>query len=190
MTEAENDAETAADEETTAMTAAVASSEETAVDFDDILPHIGEMGRYQMGFYLLMCIPTIPAAFLAFNQVFLSAEPAHWCFVPDLADSGLNATQRRALSIPRKDLGSGLEDVIVYERCLQYDVNFTELKWRNGGEWPEEADRDWPKVTCQTGWEYDRSEYENTLVTEVRKKERKRSDSPFFFSFPGPKQRH
>jgi hypothetical protein len=47
-----------------------------SVDFDAMLPHIGEMGRYQITLYLMMCIPaTLPAAFLAFNQVFLSAEP-------------------------------------------------------------------------------------------------------------------
>jgi len=54
-----------------------------AVDFDALLPHIGEFGRYQIVFYLLMCVPTMPAAFLAFNQVFLSAVPDHWCHVPD-----------------------------------------------------------------------------------------------------------
>ena len=40
-----------------------------SVDFDAMLPHIGEMGRYQLGLYLIMCTPaTLPAAFLAFNQ--------------------------------------------------------------------------------------------------------------------------
>ena len=58
-----------------------------SVDFDDILPHVGEMGRYQLALYLLMCIPaTLPAAFLAFNQVFLSATPTHWCRVKHLYD--------------------------------------------------------------------------------------------------------
>ena len=56
-----------------------------SVDFDAILPYVGEMGRYQLGLYLLMCIPaTLPAAFLAFNQVFLSATPTHWCKEPHL----------------------------------------------------------------------------------------------------------
>ena len=56
-----------------------------SVDFDAILPHVGEMGRYQLALYLLMCIPaTLPAAFLAFNQVFLSATPTHWCREPHL----------------------------------------------------------------------------------------------------------
>jgi len=41
-----------------------------SVDFDAILKHIGEMGRYQQILYIMMCIPaTLPAAFLAFNQV-------------------------------------------------------------------------------------------------------------------------
>ena len=56
-----------------------------SVDFDAILPYVGEMGRYQLALYLLMCIPApLPAAFLAFNQVFLSATPTHWCKEPHL----------------------------------------------------------------------------------------------------------
>ena len=56
-----------------------------SVDFDAILAHVGEMGRYQLALYLLMCIPaTLPAAFLAFNQVFLSATPSHWCKIDHL----------------------------------------------------------------------------------------------------------
>lgn len=39
-----------------------------SVDFDAILKHIGEMGRYQLVLYLMMCTATLPAAFLAFNQ--------------------------------------------------------------------------------------------------------------------------
>ena len=43
-----------------------------SVDFDDILPHVGEMGRYQLGLYLLLCIPaTIPTAFLG-SSLFIS----------------------------------------------------------------------------------------------------------------------
>ena len=35
-----------------------------------VLPHIGEMGVYQITLFMLLCIPaTLPAAFLAFNQV-------------------------------------------------------------------------------------------------------------------------
>lgn len=57
----------------------------STVDFDDVLVQIGERGRYQLVMYYLLCIPaTVPAAFLAFSQVFVSASPDHWCRLPSL----------------------------------------------------------------------------------------------------------
>lgn len=45
----------------------------STIDFDDVLVHVGEKGRYQNIMYYLLCIPaTLPAAFLAFSQVRLS----------------------------------------------------------------------------------------------------------------------
>lgn len=143
----------------------------TTVDFDALLPHIGEMGRYQMYFYLLMCVPTMPAAFLAFNQVFLSAEPNHWCRVsafdtaPGAASHNLTSAQRRALSIPRRGGRGG--GGFGYSNCRQYDVNFTEVFLVNGGAWPDAPDPAWNTTPCREGWVYDRSEFKNTLVTEV-----------------------
>ncbi|KAG8261566.1 organic anion transmembrane transporter activity protein [Homalodisca vitripennis] len=55
------------------------------VDFDDVLVQIGERGRYQNIMYYLLCVPaTLPAVFLAFSQVFVSASPDHWCRLPSL----------------------------------------------------------------------------------------------------------
>ena len=72
-----------------------------SVDFDALLPSIGEMGRYQLVLYLLMCIPaTLPAAFMAFNQVFLSAVPQHWCTVSSLLSTNLSVSEIKKLSIP------------------------------------------------------------------------------------------
>lgn len=139
-----------------------------SVDFDMMLPHIGEMGRYQIVLYLLMSIPaTLPAAFLAFNQVFLSATPDHWCHVDELVSANLSLDHIKALSIPRIQLDKGQSE-IVYEKCTQYDVNFTALYAENGGQWPEKADPSWAKKACQNGWDYDKSEFVDTLVTEVR----------------------
>lgn len=51
-----------------------------SVDFDEVLSHVGERGRYQLVLYYLLCVPaTLPAAFLAFSQIFVSATPDHWC---------------------------------------------------------------------------------------------------------------
>ena len=121
-----------------------------------------------------MCIPaTLPAAFLAFNQVFLSATPDHWCHVNDLENSSLSLEHKKNLSIPLRELPEGV-DAVVYEQCIQYNVNFTKIFEKNNHEWPLEPDPDWPKKSCSEGWDFDNSEYKNTLVTEV---------SPFFHIF-------
>ena len=70
----------------------------------------------------------------------------------------------QALSIPVREDESGK-----YTYCYQYDVNFTQIFEENGRQWPEKADSNWPKSECQNGWDYDRSEYKDTLVTEVSK---------------------
>ena len=65
-----------------------------------------------------MCVPaTLPAAFLAFNQVFISGEPDHWCRVPEVlaARGNLSESQVKRLTIPRVDLGPGHEDILIYE---------------------------------------------------------------------------
>lgn len=42
----------------------------SSIDFDEVLLHVGEKGKYQNIMYYLLCIPaTLPAAFLAFSQV-------------------------------------------------------------------------------------------------------------------------
>lgn len=140
-----------------------------SVDFDAILPHIGEMGRYQIVLYLLMCIPaTLPAAFLAFNQVFLSATPDHWCHVSELASFGnLSLGLIKNLSIPRVNFGGSESSYLLYEKCQQYNVNFTQIFEENGHKWPSMADPTWPRSACREGWDYDKSEYKDTLVTEV-----------------------
>lgn len=139
----------------------------SALDFDDVLKHLGEWGPYQKFLFTLLCIPAcLPAAFLAFNQVFLSAEPKHWCHQPQLEDVApdLNWTQR-------VHLGSPLEredgDYRLYSRCSMYNVSWPDLLQENGGVWPEHPDTNWSVVPCQHGWQYDTSEFVTTLVTEL-----------------------
>ena len=72
------------------------------------------------------------------------------------------------MSIPRKDVGVGYENMVAYENCYQYNITFNETypedkPWT----WPKRPDKSWPIIYCAEGWEYDRSEYENSLVTEV-----------------------
>lgn len=73
-----------------------------SMDFDDLLPHVGEFGRYQKLLIFLICLPAcIPCGFHAFNQLFMSPVPPHWCRVPELEEAGLTPLQARNISIPR-----------------------------------------------------------------------------------------
>lgn len=63
------------------------------VDFDDILPHIGEFGRYQKLLFLMMIPFAFFVCFVYFSQIFMTLVPEeHWCHVPDLQH--LNRSER------------------------------------------------------------------------------------------------
>lgn len=70
-------------------------------DLDELLPQIGEFGRYQQLLVWLVCLPAcIPCGFCAFNQLFMADIPDHWCLVPELVIPGVNPEERRQLTIP------------------------------------------------------------------------------------------
>lgn len=61
------------------------SSDPPSMDFDDLLPHIGEFGLYQKILFLLMIPFAFSVAFVYFTQIFITLVPdEHWCNVPEL----------------------------------------------------------------------------------------------------------
>lgn len=59
----------------------------TPMDFDDILPMIGEFGKYQKILFLLMIPFATFVAFVYFSQIFMTLVPEqHWCHVPELEE--------------------------------------------------------------------------------------------------------
>lgn len=63
---------------------------EPTIDFDDLLPHIGEFGRYQKILFLCMIPFAFFVAFVYFSQIFITLVPdEHWCNVPELSDLSL-----------------------------------------------------------------------------------------------------
>lgn len=62
-----------------------ASNNAPPIDFDDILPMIGEFGKYQKILFLCMIPFAFFVAFIYFSQIFLTLVPEqHWCSVPEL----------------------------------------------------------------------------------------------------------
>lgn len=53
--------------------------------FDDLLPHIGEFGRFQKILFLLMIPFSFFLVFVYFTQIFITLVPEqHWCRIPEL----------------------------------------------------------------------------------------------------------
>ncbi|XP_072757432.1 organic cation transporter protein-like [Anoplolepis gracilipes] len=126
------------------------------MDFDDLLPHVGEFGTYQRILFVLMIPFAFFVAWVYFSQIFITLVPEeHWCRVPELKN--LTVEERIALSIPVDSDG-------YYSKCTMYDVNYTELIL-NG---IKNADSNWPTKGCSHGWEFNFTDipYE-TVATEL-----------------------
>ncbi|XP_013112259.1 beta-alanine transporter [Stomoxys calcitrans] len=125
------------------------------IDFDDILPMIGEFGKYQKILFLCMIPFAFFVAFIYFSQIFLTLIPEqHWCTVPEL--EALPLEERLALSIPRMDNGD-------YHNCFMYNVNYTDLLAKG----VRKADPSWPRAACMHGWSYNFTEIPYaTVATE------------------------
>lgn len=55
------------------------------LDFEDMLPHIGEFGLYQKALFSLMFLASFYLVFVYFTQIFITVVPErHWCKVPEL----------------------------------------------------------------------------------------------------------
>lgn len=128
-----------------------AVQETPIVDFDDLLPHVGEFGRYQKILFLLMIPFAFFVAFVYFSQIFITIVPdQHWCWVPELEH--LSLEERRALAIPvHYEHATEFDDgVASFSKCSMYAVNYTEVLANN----IRKADPSWPTQPCRHGWEY------------------------------------
>ncbi|KAK7575827.1 hypothetical protein V9T40_012113 [Parthenolecanium corni] len=134
-------------------------SENEEVDVDDLLPQIGEFGRYQKLLIWFVCLPAcIPCGFGAFNQLFMQQTPDHWCRIPDLMH--LSIENRRDLGIP--SLGNE-----TFSKCERYAVNWTEVL--NDYENPlelMELQSNWTVEKCADGWEFNTSHVASSIVMD------------------------
>ena len=78
----------------TGVTTTTTSDDDGPMDFDDVLPHVGEFGTYQIVLFFLTAPFCFFLAFSYFSQVFITLVDVHTCHVPQLNHSGLNITQK------------------------------------------------------------------------------------------------
>lgn len=64
------------------------------IDFDLILPDVGEYGNYQKLMVWFVFLPgMIPCGFHAYNQLFMATQPKFRCLIPDLDLADRNFTE-------------------------------------------------------------------------------------------------
>jgi MFS family permease len=99
-----------------------------------------------------VCLPAcFPCGFCAFNQLFMTETPDHWCKTPDIFN--LTKEQRRNLFIPRTNNS--------YSKCRIFSVNRTEIV-----TFDDTLNTSWVTEACSEGWEFDKSEAVSSIVTD------------------------
>uniref|UniRef100_A0A1Y1M257 Uncharacterized protein n=1 Tax=Photinus pyralis TaxID=7054 RepID=A0A1Y1M257_PHOPY len=110
--------------------------------YDDVIPMLGNFGRYQRRIYLLLCLPAVLCAFHKLSNMFLQAKVNHRCQLPSELP---NATYELPISI--------LNESYPYEAALERYSSCSLLE--NGRDAP-----------CDS-YIYDYSKYESSIVIEV-----------------------
>lgn len=105
----------------------------------------------------LVCLPAcFPCGFCAFNQLFMTDTPTHWCKVPELQN--LTTELRKNLSIPQHNN--------TFSSCLRYSVNWTEVLQTDFIDL--KPNKTWPVEKCLQGYEYDTTDSASSIVINVR----------------------
>ncbi|XP_072299582.1 solute carrier family 22 member 3-like [Eucyclogobius newberryi] len=135
------------------------------LSFDDVLVEVGPFGRSQKRFFLLLCLVSLPMAWVYVGIVFQGFTPEHWCRQPAVQQQreacGWTLRDSIRRSVPMLNVSGELQP----SSCLQYDVelNRSALSCERGQELLDLSGASLAR--CKNGWEYD---YENrrSFVTE------------------------
>ncbi|XP_042286979.1 solute carrier family 22 member 5-like isoform X2 [Thunnus maccoyii] len=131
-------------------------------DYEAATAFLGEWGSFQQQVFFLLCLSTVPNGFTGLSIVFLADTPPHWCVVP--AHVNLTAAWRNN-SIPlEEDNHSG---ALLPSKCHRYKlVDIQSFSERGLLPGVDVNLSNVPKEGCLDGWEYDRSVYISTIVSE------------------------
>ncbi|XP_013378740.1 organic cation transporter protein [Lingula anatina] len=121
--------------------------------FEEIIPHLGEFGKYQKSQLFLLSLPAWVSGMHALAMTFIAATQDFRCFVPGW-DDYYNKTGSLNYSLVYPTSGDGQ-----YDRCNMYAVNVTR------GVWYTIPDNTTATVQCDQ-WVYDTSRYKTSVFSQ------------------------
>ena len=77
------------DDDVSSSSGSVEKANMESLDFDEVLTEINGFGKYQITFYLLLCLPAMFTATITLANTFVTAQPNHRCDIP-FCDDKLN----------------------------------------------------------------------------------------------------
>ncbi|KAF5298983.1 hypothetical protein FQA39_LY11615 [Lamprigera yunnana] len=123
------------------------------MDLDEVLIDIGEFGKYQKSILWFILVPSVfPCGFHAYNQLFMAGKPDFWCRVPELENITITSLTKN-LSIPSQEKNGSTQ----FGQCTTFVKSYTE----DGHNLQTNT-----TISCKNGWVYDKSIYQNSVVTE------------------------
>ncbi|KAM9302301.1 solute carrier family 22 member 6-A-like [Gastrophryne carolinensis] len=124
--------------------------------FADLLEKTGGMGRFQITQLVFLCFPIVFMASHNLLQNFSAAIPRHMC---KINDTGFSNRSREGWAWAFRPLDSKGRP----ESCFE----FVEEQWitmDSNATWYNSTDME--TRPCTNGWEYDRTEFPSTIITE------------------------
>ncbi|XP_058060535.1 solute carrier family 22 member 7-like [Anopheles bellator] len=130
--------------------------------FDRIMESIGNDGPFQRRYNIIFnVVAVLFFAMIVVNVLLILAVPEHRCSVPPLAATHRNLStddeQWKDMVYPKEYNSRG---EFVHSACLMFNVSWDDLSADNVSAAPRST------MSCIYGFEYDRSYYDRTPVTE------------------------
>ncbi|XP_071801412.1 organic cation transporter protein-like [Asterias amurensis] len=137
---------------------------------DEIIPLLGNFGRYQFFVASCFCIINILSCLTTLSNVFFAAGTDHWCKVlpdescEDWAEFQDNCTEvKKSIFLPPPEKE---QSKYMYSNCEQWTppIGYTFDPYVTYGDVID--DSNFTKTGCVDGWEYDTSQYITTTISE------------------------
>ena len=131
-------------------------------DFDSVFKHVGGFGRFQIISFLLLFFASYVYGYLSIATVFLAPRVDHWCRNDALTD--LPPDIQRCVGVPFESNSFSMCTQFVLPRSYTIPDDVYNCDVTNRTLNTESMD-----IEDCNEWEYDRSVFTETAVTEVRK---------------------